>query len=115
MLETKRFKILNEAFTCDNCGGEVAPTARTTPRDHCPLCLYSKHVDVNPGDRANPCRGLLKPIGIHLDSKKDYIIIYRCDRCGSRVRTKAILEDENGADNMEKIIELSSYPIEEPR
>jgi len=34
-----------------------------TARDHCPYCLYSKHLDIFPGDRKNECKGLMKPIG----------------------------------------------------
>ena len=112
MLETKRFQIINDAFTCENCGGEVLPTARRAPRDHCPICLWSKHVDINPGDRANTCKGLLKPVGIELDPKREYIIVYKCERCGSKVRTKAITDDENGSDDMDRIIWYSANPIE---
>lgn len=111
VLETKRFQILNDSFICRNCGRDVAPTAQTTPRDHCPFCLWGLHADINPGDRANRCRGKLKPIGINTHTKKEYIIIYDCERCGERVRAKAILSDENGADDMDAIIELSSKPI----
>jgi len=111
MLETKRFQIINDAFTCQRCGGEVLPTVRGAPRDHCPHCLFSKHVDINPGDRANSCKGLLKPIGVESDPKREYVIIYRCERCSALVRTKAIISDENGADDMDLIIEFSANPI----
>ena len=55
--------MINESFECENCGKNVSKSAYTA-RDHCPFCLYSKHVDINPGDRNNKCLGLLKPIGI---------------------------------------------------
>ena len=29
--------------------------------NHCPRCLYSKHVDINPGDRAEQCDGMMEP------------------------------------------------------
>ena len=48
-----------------------------TARDHCPYCLYSKHLDINPGDRANECEGLLRPIGIE-KFKDTYKIVYEC-------------------------------------
>lgn len=112
-LKTKRFQVINEGFTCGNCGREVPPTAQTTPRNHCPFCLWSKHVDVNPGDRANACRGMLRPIGIYTHTKKEYIILHQCQRCGERVRSKAILSDENTADDFELIIELAGRPIDE--
>ena len=55
--------MLDEEFVCDNCG-KMVNKLNYTARDHCPFCLYSKHVDINPGDRLNKCRGLLKPIDI---------------------------------------------------
>ena len=54
----KRFNMINEDFICENCGAKVSKSDYTA-RDHCPLCLYSKHVDINPGDRANNCKGLM--------------------------------------------------------
>lgn len=113
MLPTKRFKIVNEGFRCVNCGKEVPPTSGTTPRNHCPYCLTCLHVDINPGDRANPCKGILEPIGVVTHTKKTYIILHECSRCGKRVGSKAILTDKNAADDMTKIIELSSRPIKD--
>ena len=62
----KVFNELDEAFVCDNCGFHVDRLGYSC-RDHCPNCLYSKHVDNNPGDRSNKCRGLLKPIGVSIN------------------------------------------------
>lgn len=47
-------------------------------RNHCPHCLYSKHVDINPGDREESCHGLLEPVGVEIDNKKGYVIIFKC-------------------------------------
>lgn len=90
----------DEDFICDNCGNNVQKLGYTA-RDHCNVCLYSKHVDVNPGDRNNSCMGLLVPIGIE-KFKKSYKIIYRCLRCG--MIHKNIMAND---DNMDIIIELS--------
>ena len=91
----------DEKFICENCNKEVSPLGYTS-RDHCPYCLYSKHVDINPGDRANPCQGLLKPIGIE-KFKNTYKIIYKCDKC-NQVHKNIMAKD----DNMDVIIELSN-------
>ncbi|MDD3452885.1 MAG: RNHCP domain-containing protein [Bacilli bacterium] len=96
----KKFTMKNEHFICENCNNEVFPALKTA-RDHCPFCLYSKHVDINPGDRSNSCHGLLKPIGIE-KFKNTYKIIYRCDKCHQT--HKNIITDD---DNMELIINLS--------
>ena len=114
-LPTKRFTVVNEGFTCGHCGREVPPTAGTTPRNHCPFCLWCRHLDINPGDRANPCRGLMRPIGIYTHSKKSYVILHQCERCAARVKAKAILSDANASDDFAIILELSGKPIDEER
>ena len=72
----KRFMVRDEEFICENCGKNVTKLEYTS-RDHCPYCLYSKHVDINPGDRLNECKGLLIPVGIE-KFKNSYKIIYKC-------------------------------------
>jgi len=96
----KRFNMINEDFVCENCG-EVVKKSSYTARDHCPKCLYSKHVDINPGDRLNSCKGLLKPIGVE-KFKDTFKIIYKCEKCGQT--HKNIIHND---DNMDLIIQLS--------
>lgn len=96
----KLFHKLDETFICENCHKTVLKLNYTS-RDHCPYCLYSKHVDIYPGDRFNPCKGLLKPIGIE-KFKNSFKIIYECDKCHQK--HKNIIAND---DDMEKIIELS--------
>ena len=85
--------MINEDFVCENCGRKVEKSDYTA-RDHCPYCLYSKHVDINPGDRANPCKGLLKPIG--LEKYRDtFKIVYRCCSCGEIHRNIVHSDDNN--------------------
>ena len=43
----KKFTMIDESFTCEICNKLVEPLGYTA-RDHCPYCLYSKHVDINP-------------------------------------------------------------------
>lgn len=92
--------MINESFQCEKCGKEVVKSSYTA-RDHCPYCLYSKHVDINPGDRQNKCLGLLKPIGIE-KFKDTYKILYQCEKCGEL--HKNIMEQD---DDMNLIITLS--------
>ena len=96
----KKFNMIDEEFICDNCGKKVE-RLKYTARDHCPYCLYSKHVDINPGDRLNTCMGLLKPVGIE-KFKNTYKIIYKCNKCN--LYHKNIMAKD---DDMEKIIEIS--------
>ena len=96
----KKFNMIDENFICEHCGKEVKK-AEYTARDHCPYCLYSKHVDINPGDRENTCRGLLKPIGVE-KFKDTYKIIYKCEKC-SQEHKNIVAND----DNMQQIIKIS--------
>ena len=96
----KVFSKRDEEFVCENCGKVVSKLNYTT-RDHCNFCLCSKHLDINPGDRLNECKGLLIPIGIE-KFKNTYKIIYKCDKCG--LIHKNIMAND---DNMDLIIELS--------
>lgn len=96
----KQFVKKDEAFTCINCGKEVSPLGYTT-RDHCPHCLYSIHIDIMPGDRANPCKGILKPIGIE-KFKDTYKIVYQCEKCHEE--HKNIMAND---DSLDEIINIS--------
>ncbi len=99
-MDEKRFKMIDESFTCSVCGSLVEKLGYTA-RDHCPYCLCSIHVDINPGDRACDCHGILRPVGI--DKYKDtYKIVYKCDKCG-QIKRNIMARD----DDFDKIIEIS--------
>ena len=85
----KKFQRHIENFTCGNCRSPVQGTGYT---NHCPECLWSQHVDVNPGDRAERCRGLMEPVGVTIKCG-DYILIHRCTECGIIKRNKAAKND----------------------
>lgn len=100
----------NTGFACAHCGAEVPPLANGSYRNHCPHCLYSLHLDVNPGDRAADCGGLLEPVGVTHSGKKGWIILHRCQRCGAERRNKAALGDPQRPDSFERLLELSRRP-----
>ena len=100
-METKRFKMIDESFVCENCKKEVKPLGYTA-RDHCPFCLYSKHLDIIPGDRKSDCHGLLKPRGIEKGKKGKYKIVYECLKCQEIIKNIQAIDD-----NVEEIIRLS--------
>lgn len=95
----KHFLIKKENFICDMCSANVQGTGYT---NHCPNCLWSKHVDeAVPGDRRSNCKELMKPVGI--DKKKErYVLIHKCRRCGKVSRNK-VSED----DSFEAIVEIA--------
>lgn len=79
-----------EPFTCEHCGVAVQPLEHGSYRNHCPVCLYSKHVDKDgPGDRASMCGGLMKPDHLDYDGKKGWMIVHVCEMCGKKIPNKA--------------------------
>ncbi len=61
--------------------------------NHCPACLHSKHVDVHPGDRAEICGGILRPVGFDLGGQK-LSVIFRCRSCGAVRRNRTSPADD---------------------
>ena len=109
-MQTKRFTKNDAGFVCENCGFEVMPLVKTS-RNHCPRCLCSVHIDINPGDRANTCLGILEPISALPDAKKGYIIIHRCKKCGELRRNKAAYNVDVQPDDLRLIIALTAKSI----
>lgn len=92
-MEKKKFTMIDETFLCSNCGRKVKKLEYSA-RDHCPYCLYSIHVDNNPGDRECLCHGILKPIGVEKSKKGLYKIIYKCQKCGMEKRNIQAKDDD---------------------
>jgi DNA-directed RNA polymerase subunit RPC12/RpoP len=94
---------IDEAFVCACCGFDV-PEGGRRPRDHCPRCLHSLHLDVVPGDRAAGCGGLLVPLRTE-PSQKGTMIVFRCARCGIERRNR-VLDDVEAPDDLESLRKL---------
>ncbi|MBO5789270.1 MAG: RNHCP domain-containing protein [Clostridia bacterium] len=105
-MESKRFTKNDSGFICGHCQKEVLPLL-TTSRNHCPFCLYSRHLDIMPGDRQSDCGGLMKPILATPDAKRGFIITHQCTVCGYRGRNKAVPEAKVQPDNMDLLIALT--------
>lgn len=76
------FIMRNESFSCWHCGVGVTLHPTGSARNHCPVCLYSLHVDDTiPGDRLATCHGLMAPIGIDYRKNKWDMIRHRCTKC----------------------------------
>ncbi|MFH1509123.1 MAG: RNHCP domain-containing protein [bacterium] len=87
------FIFKNEQFKCEHCGEEVQPQ-KGTCRNHCPFCLYSKHVDeFTPGDRKSICGGLMKSEGYEKQGDKIYIL-HSCNNCNKKIRNKTAPDDD---------------------
>lgn len=84
-----------EWFACVHCGTPVTPEAYgTAHRNHCPHCLWSKHLDEEPGDRASECRSSMEPIAVWARPGGDWAIIHRCRGCGI-LHSNRIAGDDN--------------------
>ncbi len=92
-MDNKKFTKNDSGFVCINCGQKVNPLGYTS-RDHCPICLVSMHVDINPGDRANQCKGMLVPMQVTYNNNKGYVITYKCQKCGKLHKNKVANDDD---------------------
>ncbi len=82
----------------------------TKNRNHCPFCLWSKHVDEKvAGDRAAFCHGPMEPIGLTFKKeivdkygslkRGELMLVHKCSECG-----KISINRIAGDDNEEKIM-----------
>lgn len=58
-------------------------------------------MDVNPGDRAQKCGGMMEPVFLEL-TKKGYKLTHRCLKCDAFTHCKTMPED-----NIEALTKLS--------
>ena len=98
-MPSQKFIKNREDFVCEKCGAEVAGNGYT---NHCPECLWSKHVDFFPGDRAGDCGGMMEPVKVE-KTGKEYVIIHKCQKCGEEKRNKAVKED-----NFQMILQIAA-------
>ena len=88
-----------ENFKCEKCETFVEGNGYT---NHCPECLWSKHVDIFPGDRKNKCLGLMEPTGVKVKNK-EYTIFHKCSVCGIEKLNKA-----SPKDNFDMVVQISA-------
>ena len=70
-------------FRCGNCRLDVSYRAPgTAHRNHCPNCLWSRHLDDDrPGDRAAECGSLMEPIAVTVRGDGEWVLVHRCAGC----------------------------------
>lgn len=85
----------DQAFKCGHCKQFIgAPIAGGRHRNHCPNCLYSRHVDdTMPGDRKSDCHALMAPTGILIRRNGEQVIIHRCLGCGKEDPNRIAADD----------------------
>jgi len=105
---TRRFTHINENFNCAVCEREIKPHPSSC-RNHCPFCLSSLHLDINPGDRLSPCKGVMKAISYDLNSKKGLMIHHKCTKCDEIKVNRSAHEATVQPDDYNKILALKAH------
>ena len=89
-MSSPKFQRTIEDFICGHCGHAVTGGGYT---NHCPACLWSKHVDVQPGDRAEQCGGLMEPVVV-AGKSHEYRLLHHCLQCGAEKWNRAATGDD---------------------
>ncbi|MDQ1686747.1 MAG: hypothetical protein QOC82_3484, partial [Frankiaceae bacterium] len=67
----------------------------TMHRNHCPSCLWSRHLDDDvPGDRGADCAGSMEPIAVCVRADGEWALVHRCGGCDT-VHLNRIAGDDN--------------------
>jgi len=105
-------------FKCSHCRQWVVINEYmgTANRNHCNLCLWSKHVDVKKGDRLAECQGGMQPIGLTFriedaQTRGEIMLIHDCMGC-EKVSINRLAADDGEALVMN--IYTASYAMPEP-
>jgi RNHCP domain len=97
-------------FRCRHCGLDVSTQAPgTAHRNHCPNCLWSRHLDDDtPGDRDADCGASMEPIAVSVRRDGEWVLIHRCTMCDA-----LNLNRTAGDDNPLLLLRLAVKPIVE--
>lgn len=86
---------LDDGFKCKHCDAFVSSASFLSGvqnRNHCPYCLWSRHVDLHAaGDRLCACKSPMRPVGLTVKSvhKKyaarsgELMLVHLCTGCDS--------------------------------
>jgi hypothetical protein len=85
---------INTDFTCLHCGSFVSSAAFIAGvgnRNHCPYCLWSRHLDLlEAGDRLAACKATMRPLGLTLKRSRnkyastasgELMLVHECTDC----------------------------------
>ena len=100
----------DEIFVCRVCGRTVVPEgAGSGHRNHCPNCLCSRHLDIEPGDRVSDCGGVMEPIAVWVRKNGEWAIVHRCRVCGALSSNRVAADD-----NPMKLMSIAMKPLSSP-
>ncbi len=114
---------MQKVFECQNCHYKVKTTGNigTKNRNHCPKCLFSKHVDnLVAGDRKSECKELMEPVGLTFkksridkygkEIKGELMLVHRCKGC-NKVSINRIAADDDSNDIVNLLGDFSEKQI----
>jgi RNHCP domain len=82
----------------------------TRHRNHCPNCLWSRHLDATvPGDRGAGCGGSMEPLAICVRDDGEWALVHRCRGCAV-MRLNRIAGDDNPL----VLMRLAVRPLAQP-
>jgi hypothetical protein len=89
-------------FKCSHCKRWVVinPYMGTANRNHCNMCLWSKHVDIKKGDRQADCQGGMRPIALTFKHEGfgrvgEVMLVHVCCGCDKLSINRIAGDDDN--------------------
>lgn len=100
----------SQSFRCGHCRLDVSSDAPgTAHRNHCPNCLWSRHLDDDPGDRAADCGASMEPVAVMVRGSGEWVLIHRCAGCGTLHANRTA-----GDDNPLLLLRIAVKPLAQP-
>jgi len=95
-------------FVCKNCGKKVGTLKYGGHhRNHCPICLFSLHVDKKiSGDRGSGCYGLMKPVSYFQRRTGEFVLVHRCLKC--QVERFNRIAGDDDLEKVKKLVKTAS-------
>jgi DNA-directed RNA polymerase subunit RPC12/RpoP len=118
---------MEKDFNCSHCGREIVAEeligTGTRHRNHCPFCLWSKHLDdKEAGDRKSVCEGDMRPSslafkdeGLDKWGKKkqgELSLVHVCEKCG-KISLNRIAGDDDANAILEILKKSANYEEDE--
>lgn len=116
----KQFYPPQNDFVCRHCGNWVSVNplfSGVRNRNHCPYCLWSRHVDwYAAGDRMSACKGGMAPVGLTFKRERkryrgavqgELMLVHRCTECGA-VSINRLAAD----DDAQRLIEVFEFSLQ---
>ena len=109
--QRRRSGARSSTFRCRRCGLDVSLDAPgTRHRNHCPTCLWSRHLDDDvPGDRDASCGSSMEPIAVTVRGDGEWVLVHRCTGCD-----ELHLNRTAGDDSPYLLMQLAVRPLAMP-